>query len=120
LQNLLENPAPSAEAVDVVPAAARTVSTPPPVAGRLDPYTDAEHDKRGTMHIGSYLERINADIDWERLKNIYHELQGFVPVIEQVEVDGRNFYRMSIRSDSGGFKDLCNRMRSDNIGCILR
>ena len=115
LENLLEKPAPKAEK----PVAAAQPLVTKSVAS-ADAYASVEHDKRTVMQIGSYLERKNADVEWNKLKANFPELQGYTPKIEPVVVNGKNFYRMSVESSSGGLKDLCNKMRENNAHCILR
>ncbi len=86
----------------------------------VEAYAGDVFNVRKTMQLGSYLERKNADDDWERLQKEYPELKGLSPQFERVKVDGKDFYRMSVFSGKGGFREVCNKMRANNEACILR
>jgi hypothetical protein len=88
--------------------------------GLFDPYEGAQYDKLENMQLGSYNIRKSADIEWSYLRDLYPELKKHTPTIEEAIVDGKVFYRMILKSPTGGWVDLCNRMRLDRVECILR
>lgn len=89
-------------------------------AGDYAPYTDPAVDKRKVMQLGSYIEPKNADLDWNILSNLYPELKKYTPKIEKSRQDGVLYHRLVVRSASGGFMKLCNKLRGDRVQCILR
>lgn len=88
--------------------------------GIWDPYEGAKFDKLQNMQLGSYQKRESADVEWSYLKDLYPEFANQTPVIEKAMVNGKTFYRMMLHSPTGGWVDLCNRLRRDKVECILR
>lgn len=97
------------------------VSTvPAKTSGEFDLYTESRFDKATVMQLGSYRQKENADLEWNMLKELYPELAAYEPKIETVKVRGVNMYRLVLTSANGGFRNLCNSLRSARIECLLR
>lgn len=88
--------------------------------GDYTPYTNPEFNKRKVMQLGSYVEPKNADLDWNILSNLYPELKKYKPKTEKSYVNGVLYYRLLIKSPSGGFMALCNKLRQDRVQCLLK
>lgn len=87
---------------------------------QFDLYTGEEPNFRKTLQLGVYNSHKNAEIEWRNLKDIYPDLQKFLPAMEKTKIKGKTHYRLIIKSANGGFRDLCNEMREDKIQCILK
>ena len=110
LEELLENPKPKAE---------KSVTLAQP-KGDFEPYNGAEFNKRTIMQLGSYRYKENADLDWKMLKELYPDLRKYNPVVEQANVRGKPMYRLIIQQRNGGLVEMCNKLRADKVGCLLR
>lgn len=88
--------------------------------GNFDPYEGAEYNKRKILQLGSYREKANADLDWKMLKELYPELRQYSPVVEKAQIDNSPMFRLIIRQDNGGLMTLCNKLRQNKVGCLLR
>lgn len=88
--------------------------------GNFEPYVGEMYDKKMVMQLGSYKERLNADIEWRMLQELYPELSHFTPHIEEFRLDGTKVYRLLLDSENGGFLNLCNQLRADKVDCVLR
>ena len=80
----------------------------------------SDYNQRKILQLGAYLQKESADLEWKMLRHIYPELQNQTPKIEETTIDGKIWYRLYIESANGGWLDLCNRLKKDNFGCILR
>lgn len=78
------------------------------------------HNDRKYMQLGAYINIENLNNDWEFLYNKYPELRGHIPEASSVMVNGVEMHRLVVRSEEGGFVDICNRIRQDGRACILR
>ena len=110
LEELLENPNPKAE---------KPITLAQP-KGDFEPYRGEEFNKRTIMQLGSYRYKENADLDWKMLKELYPDLREYNPVVEQANVRGKPMYRLIIQRKTGGFMEMCNKLRADKVGCLLR
>lgn len=72
------------------------------------------------MQLGSYRQRQNADIEWQMLQQLYPDFINMKPEIENSVSGGKNLYRLILKSENGGFLEICNKLRADKIECILR
>lgn len=118
LENLIEGTGAStkkSEAVDV-----KVENTPAKVIGNFDMYEEESYDMKTVAQLGSYHEKANADLDWKMLKVLYPDLDAYSPIIERVHVNGEIMYRLILKSNQGGFRSLCNKLRSDKVECLLR
>ena len=96
------------------------INVPQKPAGDFDPYVGERYNKLKTMQLGSYRERKNADIEWSMLQELYPEFTAYKPRVESALLKGKKIYRLVIKSENGGFMEMCNKLRSDRIECILR
>lgn len=96
------------------------INVPQKPAGDFDPYVGERYNKLKTMQLGSYRERKNADIEWSMLRELYPEFTAYKPRVESALLKGKKIYRLVIKSENGGFMEMCNKLRSDRIECILR
>lgn len=81
---------------------------------------DVDYNKRKVLQLGAYLQKENADLEWKMLRQLYPELQNVTPKIERAHVNGQVWYRLIVESADGGWADLCERLKNDRFGCILR
>lgn len=82
--------------------------------------TAADYNQRKVLQLGAYLQKENADLEWKMLRQLYPELQNKSPKIERAEVNGQVWYRLIVESADGGWANLCERLKNDRFGCILR
>ena len=66
------------------------------------------------------MQKENADLEWKMLRQLYPELQNKSPKIERAEVNGQMWYRLIVESEDGGWVNLCEKLKNDRFGCILR
>ncbi len=88
-------------------------------ADKFAPYGE-EADKLRTLQLGSYEQRQNALQDWDMLSERFPELKKFNPGLERSRVGGVLHYRLVVNSPKGGFRDLCNKMRSQQVECLIK
>ena len=88
--------------------------------GNFDPYYGEVYDKMSVMQLGSYRKKENAEIEWQMLKEIYPEFSLVKPKIESGMQNGKMLYRLIVKSQNGGWLNLCNKLRADKVECILR
>lgn len=88
--------------------------------GDFDPYVGDKYNKLKVMQLGSYRQRQNADIEWQMLQQLYPEFSQAKPKVESAALNGKTIYRLILKSENGGFLEICNRLRADRIECILR
>ena len=81
---------------------------------------DVDYNKRKVLQLGAYLQKENAELEWKMLRQLYPELQNVTPKIERAHVNGQVWYRLIVESADGGWADLCERLKNDRFGCILR
>ncbi len=79
-----------------------------------------EYNQRKILQLGAYLKQESAKLEWNMLHRLYPELQNVSPKIEETTINGQVWYRLYVESPTGGWVDLCNRLKKDNFGCILR
>lgn len=79
-----------------------------------------EADKLRILQLGSYEQRQNALQDWDMLSERFPELKKFNPGLERSRVGGVLHYRLVVNSPKGGFRDLCNKMRSQQVECLIK
>lgn len=111
LEELIDNPAPKTN---------KPVTTARQPAGDFEPYIGEKFNKLKIMQLGAYRERGNADLEWKMLKELYPQLTAYTPKVESNMQNGRRMYRLILKSPSGGFTDLCNKLRADRVECLLR
>lgn len=88
-------------------------------ADKFAPYGE-EADKLRTLQLGSYEQRQNALQDWDMLSERFSELKKFNPGLECSRVGGVLHYRLVVNSPKGGFRNLCNKMRSQQVECLIK
>lgn len=76
--------------------------------------------ERKILQLGAYAERENANVEWKMLKQLYPELNQYSPKIERVTVNGKKYYRLLLKSENGGWENLCNKLKNDHFECLLR
>ncbi len=96
------------------------VNVPIKPRGDFDPYVGEQYNKLKIMQLGSYRQRQNADIEWQMLQQLYPDFINMKPEIENSVSGGKNLYRLILKSENGGFLEICNKLRADKIECILR
>lgn len=84
------------------------------------PYTDKAYDRKKVMQLGSYIQRENADTEWKMLQQLYPEFRNREPSVVKTRINGQIMYRLILRSENGGFMDICNRLRRDRVECLLK
>ncbi len=78
------------------------------------------YNQRKILQLGAYLKKESAELEWDMLQRIYPELKNKTPKIEEVVINNKKWYRLYVESDNGGWSNLCDRLKKDNFGCILR
>ena len=107
------------ELLEAKPKEENVITLPQP-KGDFEPYKGEEFNKRTIMQLGSYRYKENADLDWKMLKELYPDLKNYSPVVEKAMVRGKPMYRLIIQQKNGGFMEMCNKLRADKVGCLLR
>ena len=54
------------------------------------------------------------------IKRYWVRTQNKSPKIERAEVNGQMWYRLIVESEDGGWVKLCEKLKNDRFGCILR
>lgn len=98
----------------------KPITLPLKPLGDFDPYEGEEYNKMTIMQLGAYRQKENAHIEWQMLKEIYPEFSNVKPKIESSVQNGKMMYRLILKSKNGGWVNLCNKLRSDRVECILR
>lgn len=80
--------------------------------------TDAATKK--VMQLGAYVYKQNALDDWEKLKLQFAELKKFTPQLERTHAGESGLYRLIISAPGGNLQNLCNEMKRQGAGCLLR
>lgn len=88
--------------------------------GDFEPYAGEHYNKMKVMQLGSYRQRQNADVEWAMLQQLYPEFNQAKPKVESSVLNGKMIYRLILKSENGGFMEICNKLRADRIECILR
>lgn len=96
------------------------ITLPSKPLGDFDPYEGAEYDKMPIMQLGAYRKKENANIEWQMLKEIYPEFASVKPKIESSMQGGKMMYRLILKSKTGGWLNICNKLRADKVECLLR
>lgn len=96
------------------------INVPVKQVGDFEPYVGEQYNKLKIMQLGSYRQRQNADIEWQMLQQLYPEFANKTPQVETSLLNGRDLYRLILKSENGGFLEVCNKLRADKIECILR
>ncbi|MBQ8436461.1 MAG: SPOR domain-containing protein, partial [Alphaproteobacteria bacterium] len=79
-----------------------------------------DYDKRKILQLGAYVKKESAELEWNMLQRIYPELKTQTPKIEETVINDKKWYRLYVESDNGGWSNLCERLKKNNFGCILR
>jgi len=79
-----------------------------------------DSNQRKILQLGAYQKRESAELEWNMLHRIYPELQNHTPKIEETTINHQTWYRLYVESANGGWNNLCQRLKKDNFGCILR
>lgn len=110
------------ELMDNKPAAPEKIIMPISKAPEDDfsPYTDASYNGKKIMQLGSYVKRDNADLEWKMLQELYPEFRSMKPEVIRTRVNGTIMFRLILRSESGGFMEICNKLRGNRVECLLR
>lgn len=96
------------------------INVPVKKIGDFEPYAGEQYNKLKIMQLGSYHQRQNADIEWQMLQQLYPEFANMTPQVESSVWGGKDLYRLILKSENGGFLEICNKLRADRIECILR
>lgn len=102
------------------PKEERPIDIPSKPRGDFEPYVGEQYNKLKVMQLGSYRQRQNADIEWAMLQQLYPEFNQAKPKVESSVLNGKMIYRLILKSENGGFMEICNKLRADRIECILR
>lgn len=102
------------------PKEEQPIDIPNKPRGDFDPYAGEQYNKLKVMQLGSYRQRQNADIEWAMLQQLYPEFNQAKPKVESSVLNGKMIYRLILKSENGGFMEICNKLRADRIECILR
>lgn len=87
----------------------------------LTPNTSTDDsNQRKILQLGAYQKKESAELEWNMLHRIYPELQNLTPKIEETTINNQIWYRLYVESANGGWSNLCQRLKKDNFGCILR
>ena len=84
------------------------------------PTAAVDYNKRKVLQLGAYLKKESADMEWKMLKQIYPELRNQKPKVERTNINGQVWYRLIVESANGGWLELCEKLKKDKFGCILR
>ena len=82
--------------------------------------TTDDSNQRKILQLGAYQKKESAELEWNMLHRIYPELQNLTPKIEETTINNQTWYRLYVESATGGWSNLCQRLKKDNFGCILR
>ncbi len=102
------------------PKEEQPIDIPNKPRGDFEPYAGEQYNKLKVMQLGSYRQRQNADIEWAMLQQLYPEFNQAKPKVESSVLNGKMIYRLILKSENGGFMEICNKLRADRIECILR
>lgn len=102
------------------PKEERPIDIPSKPRGDFEPYVGEQYNKLKVMQLGSYRQRQNADIEWAMLQQLYPEFNQAKSKVESSVLNGKMIYRLILKSENGGFMEICNKLRADRIECILR
>ena len=83
-------------------------------------YKGEKYNKLKIMQLGSYFEENNADKEWNVLLRKFSEFKNLKPVVEETRVSGVKMYRLIVKSKTGGFMKFCNKLRRNNVECLLK
>lgn len=86
----------------------------------FSPYVQGDFNNKKIMQLGSYAKRENADMEWKMLQELYPDFRGVMPEVIKARVDGNTMFRLVLRSETGGFMELCNKLRADRVQCLLK
>lgn len=73
-----------------------------------------------TMQLGAYLSQKSAEIDWDKLSAKYPDLKTYKPLYEVTTVNGKEWYRLIIRSEAAELYNLCALIKNYGGDCLLR
>lgn len=102
------------------PKEEQPIDIPNKPRGDFEPYAGEHYNKMKVMQLGSYRQRQNADVEWAMLQQLYPEFNQAKPKVESSVLNGKMIYRLILKSENGGFMEICNKLRADRIECILR
>ena len=77
-------------------------------------------NQKHSMQLGAYLNEETAKKEWNKLIADFPELANYEPNYEQISAAGIPLFRLTIKSTSGGFKDICAKLRQNGRECFLR
>lgn len=98
---------------------AQVTKSTPVVMSDFEPYgVDANNLK--TMQLGSFIEKRNANNEWDRLRELYPELDKYKPSLERNRQNDKLLYRLVVTSNQGGYLEICNKLRANKIECLLK
>ena len=96
-----------------------TTATPKLMSRTLDNRTE-NYDTKKVMQLGAFLDLMTAEKEWQKICADFPELKNKNPTYEKTEVTGIALYRLLLKSTTGGFKDICIRLRKKGYECFLR
>jgi len=104
LEELMSSPQP-------LPSPTKTKSTP--INNPID------YNKFTILQLGAYIEKETAEKEWKKLSAQFPELRKYQPIYEKNYITGIELTRLYIKSPTGGFKSLCNKIRAQHYECLL-
>jgi hypothetical protein len=112
-QNDVENTAVVASPVKPLMSAVKDTSS--------EPLNENSIEKKYAIQLGSMTDKNSLKTTWIALTKVHSNLlSGLTPVYEEVELRGKNFYRLK----AGGFDteaqaiQLCNKLELLNVSCF--
>lgn len=78
-----------------------------------------DYNRYTVLQLGAFIEKSTAEKEWQNLSSAFPELKKYTPVYETASVAGIKLYRLQISSPSGGFKELCIKLRHSGRECFL-
>lgn len=82
--------------------------------------TPQNYNQKTSMQLGAYLNEETAQKEWNKLITDFPELAAYKPNYEQISAAGIPLFRLTIKSTSGGFKEICAKLRQKGRECFLR
>ncbi len=78
------------------------------------------YNQKTSMQLGAYLNEETAQKEWNKLITDFPELAAYEPNYEKISAAGIPLFRLTIKSTSGGFQDICAKLRQKGRECFLR
>ena len=98
----------------------QSASTTPKLMSRTLTNLAEDYNTKKIMQLGAFLDTQTAEKEWQKITSDFPELKNKTPIYEKTEVTGIALYRLLLKSASGGFKDICIRLRRKGYECFLR